>query len=344
MIQRALITILLSLIILSTHAVHAAQGKTLNSANNGPLRVAHFVLRNVSLESARAMVDLAQNAGFNAIQVVLTDGVSFKHAPWKPLKNAWTKAEFISWMKYARSRGLEVIPEIKLLTHQEKFFQDQYPELMFNKSTYDPRNEKTFKVVFTFLNEIIEAIQPTAIHIGHDEVAGHNPHSAKKWLPPGEKMLPADLFLQNVTRLHTYLKQKGVDTWMWGDMLLSPHEFPGMQSIYLHGTSPGYGKALRNQVPKDIVICDWHYTGNQTDFTSLSTLQREGFRVIGATWKNQKTIRNFSRYAKAHNAYGMMATTWFHVQRNETDLVNWIIRTSGLLFRNPDAAISMRPN
>ena len=43
------------------------------------------------------------------------------------------------------------------------------------------------------------------------------------------------------------------------------------------------------------------------------------------------------------SAYGLMATTWFHVQRNDRDLVDWIIRSSGMLFRNPDAAVPPRP-
>jgi len=126
------------------------------------------------------------------------------------------KAEFISWVTYARARSLDVIPEIMLLTHQEKFFQEHHPKLMFNKSTYDPRNEETYSAVFALLDEIIEAIHPKAIHIGHDEVAGYQPYSTKKWLRLSETMLPADLFLQDVIHIHTFLKQKKVETWMWG--------------------------------------------------------------------------------------------------------------------------------
>ncbi|MFZ0257665.1 MAG: hypothetical protein WAN46_18950, partial [Gammaproteobacteria bacterium] len=105
-----------------------------------------------------------------------------------------------------------------------------------------------------------------------------------------------------------------------------------MLAKHLHGTAPGYGKALRDKLPHDIVISDWHYFDNQKDFPSLTTMQKEGFRVIGVTWKKPKTIRNFSRYAAQHSAYGMMATTWFHVQRQEWDVVNQIISESGSAF------------
>jgi hypothetical protein len=110
-------------------------------------------------------------------------------------------------------------------------------------------------------------------------------------------MVPADLFARDVERIHGYLSQKGVETWMWADMLLDPAEFPGASSKHLHGVAAGYGKALRNRLPRDIVMCDWHYGDEQGSFPSMAVMQSEGFRVIGATWKREETTRNFSRYA-----------------------------------------------
>jgi len=307
------------------------------------LKILHFVLKDISYDKAHKIVDEAKNAGFNTIQVLLTDGLILDKAPWRPSKNAWTKDKFISWIAYIRMQGLDIIPEIKLLTHQEKFFQDRYPNLMFNKSTYEPRSELTYSIVFSLIDEILETVSPTAIHIGHDELAGFSLDTQKKWLKPNEAILPASLFLQHINRIHNYLKQKGVATWIWGDMLISPNEFPYMRDKDLHGNLSGYAKELRDQLSRDIVICDWHYADEQSNFPTLSKLQAEGFKVIGVTWKDPKTIRNFSRYARNHNAYGMMATTWFHVQRNEMELVKWIIQTSGILFQNPDATISPQP-
>lgn len=126
---------------------------------------------------------------------------------------------------------------------------------------------------------------------------------------------------------------------MWGDMLISPDEFQNMFDPDLHGTVGGYGKPLRDKLPRDIVICDWHYFDDQSDFPTLKVMQKEGFRVIGSSWKKEKTTRNFSRYAAQHGAKGMMATTWFHVQKNEWGIVDDIIKVSGEAFMRdfPDA-------
>jgi len=321
-----------------------AQAPAKSPAYIFPWRIVHFELRALSQEAARSIVDTAKDSGFNAIQVRITDGVALENAPWTPRKDAWSKKEFMAWVAYTRSRGMEIIPEVALLTHQELFLQGNQPGLMFNAVTYDPRKEETYRLALPLLDEIIDVIHPKIMHIGHDEVVGWDKPHAKKVLKPGEIYLPANLFLQDVLRLHDYLKAKGVDTWMWGDMLLSPDEFPSMLARHLHGGLPGYGKRLRDKLPKDIVICDWHYFDDQDNFQSLSVMQSEGFKVIGATWKTESAIRNFSRYARDNEGYGMMATTWFHVQKKQLEVVDWIIRSSGSLFQKSDAAIPLRPN
>jgi hypothetical protein len=120
---------------------------------------------------------------------------------------------------------------------------------------------------------------------------------------------------------------------MWGDMLVSAEEIPGVTEKRLRGTKPGYGKALRDQIPRDIVICDWHYKQDEPDYPTLSVMQQEGFRVIGATYQQENTIRNFSKYAAEHGAYGMMATTWGNVRLEKWDSVERILEFSGSTFR-----------
>ena len=303
-------------------------------------RLWHFVLRHVSLKDAKWMVDKAKKYGFNSVVVLVTDGVKLDKSPWTPLKGAWSKNEFISWVEYAKSSGMEVIPEVKLLTHQEKFFQKNHPSLMYNSFTYDPRFNQVYDVIFPFLEEIISIIKPKTIHVGHDEAAGLNKRSEstwlikRKWLGKEEKLIPSDLFLLDILKLHAYLTKKNINTGIWGDMLLSENEFPNMLKRHLHGNKPHYGKTLRHKLPKDIIIFDWHYSDKQKYFPSLKKLQEEGFRVIGSTWKKANTIRNFSNYAFKNNAYGMLAGTWWHVQRKEWDKVDDILKESGHIFLN----------
>ena len=271
---------------------------------------------------------MAGLAGFNTIILALGNKVAFRSFPGPLSKTAWSLDEFVGVVKYIRSKGMKVVPAVPLLTHQWQFLAGTHPELMFDASTYNPSNPNVYKLVFPYLDEVIATVHPSAIHIGHDEVSGK---------------LPVDLFLQDVNLVHDYLTKMHVETWMWGDMLISSVEFPTMFHENLNGNEIGYGEKLRKKIPKDIVICDWHYWDTQAGFPSIAAFHASGFHVLGASWRKAKTTQNFSRYAAAHGADGMIVTTWFDPDEPLVvytwDELNKIIQESGSAFMTdfPDA-------
>lgn len=304
------------------------------------IRATHFVLAPsdpnataVPFESALRIVDIAASAGYNTIVVQIANSVEFDSVPRLTRRGAWSKNELRQFVAHATDRALKVIPEFKFLTHQEKFLQHHYPSLMYNAVTYDPRNKGVYDLVFPLLDEVADLIDPPAIHIGHDEVVGWNEEHAKRHLAEGETMLPAELFAADVEAIYQFLESKAIDTWMWGDMLLAPNEFPSMHTESLHGGMHGYGQVLRSRLPKKIVICDWHYSDRHQEFASLNAFQRDGFRVIATTWKNGETIGNFNRYAAKRNAYGTMATTWYYVPLRRWDVVEQILTNTADAFK-----------
>ena len=238
------------------------------------VRALHIVARDVAPDDVRARIRLAADAGYNVLILALADGVQLSSFPAQLGANAWSIAALRDIVEDARARGVDVVPELKLLTHQELFFKAARPELMFNRVTSKPDNEQVRVIQRRHLEEVISVVQPRAVHIGHDEVAGFNKASRKKWLEKDEPTLPAELFEESVKWLHKELTSRGVEVWMWGDMLVAPEEFPGMFERHLHGLPPGYGKPLRDRLPKDIVICDWHYFDEQAEFPTVSVLRK----------------------------------------------------------------------
>ena len=298
-----------------------------------PLRAFHVTLRDVTPQMLRNVVDDVALAGFNTLVVQLSDAVDFGHPAIVPRRNAMTADAFMRVVEHARHSGLRVIPEVKLLSHQEKFLAPSRPDLLYNAVTYDPRREEVYELVFSYLDTLIAVMQPDAIHIGHDEIRGITEKHRKKHLRPGETVLPPALFLQDVERLHAWLTQRSLEVWMWGDMLLAPEEFPAMLERHLHGNME-YA-ALRGRLPRDIVICDWHYK-DEGDFSSLQAFADEGYRVLGATWKTPESTRAFSRFAATMKppAAGMMATSWWHLRRRDWPMMARIINDSSAAFWN----------
>lgn len=274
------------------------------------IRALHITPQNIRPDHARELVQVGFRKDFNLVIFRLTTNMEFRNSPWELTTPSWTLQDVKDFSRFVRSLGFVLVPEIKLLTHQEKFFGTLHPDLMFNSVTYDPTNENVKELIEVFLSEVIETIFPTAIHIGHDEVAGHNAHSFTKWLNEGENPLPADLFEYSVKYLHEHLQAKNIDTWLWGDMLVNPSEFPDQNPRHLHGTLPGYGSAMRFELPKEVVIVDWQYFEEGPHYRTLQVFHSEGFQVLGAVWDHEIAIDRFTTYSKSNGGLGMVLTTW----------------------------------
>jgi len=291
----------------------------------------------VSATDINAAISIARKARMNALFLLFNKHFAFKTLAGATSSDAISLPELRQITSYAKENGLEVIPMINLLTRQSHGgIMQQAPKMgiahsMYNVDTYDPADPENYRFVFSFLDEIIELIHPQKIHIGHSEVLGCYPKDRKNMGKNGYKVLPAKLFQKDVETLHNYLKEKNIETWMWGDMLLSKEEFPIMRPIGLNGNLPGYGKPLRQNLPKDIVICDWHYKDKQPEFPSAKAFADEGFRVVGATWQTTPTINNFTRYMTRNvgpNGIGMLAGIWGY-WKEKKEISNRLIEFSG---------------
>ena len=315
------------------------QGKILDYPDL-KMRVLQLSLWPTKLENYKEAIKLARLGHYNTLLLLSHRGVQLKSLEHLKTRknNKLSVSEFKEIVEFSKQNGMEVIPELKLLSHQKHFMADKFPEYMYNKATYDPRNKDMYhKVVFPAIDELIDLTGAKKFHIGHDEVVGwKEKHYKKGLLNKNEKQLPPDLFLQDILVLHDYLRNKGVQTWMWSDMLYTKKEFPSMKRAggNLNGLK-GYS-TIRKKIPTDIVMCAWHYRGNQREFPTATALANEGFHVLGATWKESMTIENYSSYIHAmpFNGDGMIATTWYGLNDKRRKEVYDIIRVSGKAFWN----------
>lgn len=329
----------------------------LPSRPDRPIIAFHFVLRFMTLDEAKSLIDKVDASRYNTVIMQLTHWwVDFNRAPWgEPLDDITplTRAEFVELVEYTKKKNIDIIPEIKLFTHQEKLFSENHPDLMFNSRVYDPRKEEVYEHVVPFMSEIISIIRPYAIHIWHDEIPKYTPNPEDGTIPshslkrPDEPTPNGELFKISVNRLQDIItKRWWIETWIWWDMLIHPDEFPNMYPVNLHADRwSWYGKALRDGLTKDITVVDWHYFGNTTKFSSGLTMKQEGFDVLGAPWKDQNLIENYAKWAAENDYSGMVATSWQHAfphrkdllwkntGKTEWEILNETIRDSGRIFR-----------
>lgn len=234
----------------------------------------------------------------------------------------------------ARSHFVEIIPMIdclghqswadhtaKLLTAHPEF--DETPNIPpDNKGIYCrswcPSNPAVDKVVFDLIDELVNAFHARAFHVGMDEVfiLGECPRC--KGTPN------AVLFAREVNHLHQHIVGKlKLQMMMWADRLED-------------GKSTGYGEweASENEtypsidmIPKDIVLCDWHYeteyNGQPAAYPSVKYLQDRGFRVWPSGWKTVDNVQMLTAASMDHptdRMVGYLATTWIGVSPLVQDL------------------------
>lgn len=161
------------------------------------------------------------------------------------------------------------------------------------------------RVVFDLLDELIDAFDADAVHVGMDEVflIGSDRCPRCKGKDVGT------LFAKAVNDLHAHLvKGKGVEMLMWGDRLLDAGTFPyGSWEASKTGSHRAIG-----QIPKDVIVCDWHY-GRRADYPSVRFFQQQGFRVLPSTWKSPEVavaLVRCSRKDATDRMLGILFTGW----------------------------------
>jgi hypothetical protein len=221
--------------------------------------------------------------------------------------------------------GVRLIPGINMLGHQSwakttfgllRAYPDfdetpgRYPnnEGIYCRS-YCPLHPKVHDVLFALIDELAGACEADAFHAGMDEVF----LLGEDECPRCRGKSKADLFAREVRTLHSHLARTNRTMWLWGDR-------------FLDGETTGIGKweAATNHtapaihsVPKDIVICDWHY---EAAHATAPYFALEGFRVVSAPWRKssvalrQLDLMRFTRMnsnsAVALRMQGMLHTTW----------------------------------
>ena len=212
---------------------------------------------------------------------------------------------------YIRSFGLEVVPEIQSFSHSQ-YITSAFPHLAEVPSTVNdrtadidqkladvpssafyprdlcPRHPEYYDYIFKIIDEVCELIRPERyVHMGHDEVyeIGSCPRCAGH---------AAEVYVEEVTRLHDYLKEKGLLMMIWSDML--------------HEGEPYMVPAARGLLPRDILMLDftWYF---EIPVDIEDRLLPEGYRVMIGNMYSSHYPRYETR-AKKPGMIGAQVSTW----------------------------------
>ncbi len=229
-----------------------------------------------------------------------------------------TKQMLKDYIRYIRSFGIDVIPEVQSLAHVQ-YLTIAFPEIaeiaegdsteavdtriedmlpsQFYRHDYCPSNPRSYEILFDVIDEIIEVFEPKEfVHMGHDEVRTIGA------CPICKKKTPAQLFAEDVCKIHEYLASKGLRMMMWADMIQPVTKYQTPDAI--------------DMIPKDIVMLDfiWYFhLGKDIE----DNLLEKGFDVMIGNLYSSHFPRYESRIRKP-GIHGGQISTW--VATNEEEL------------------------
>jgi hypothetical protein len=247
-------------------------------------------------------------------------------------KNGLSKEDVKKLVAVCRKDGIHLIPQINLLGHQSWRSSPgnllrQHPEFdetpwvkmpkeyhwpnadkLYCKS-YCPLHPRVHEVVFALIDELCDDFETDVFHAGMDEVF----YIGEDKCPRCGGRDKAELFADEVRRIHDHLQQHGRGLWIWGDRLIDG------KTTGVGEWEGSYNNTYRaiDMIPKDVVICDWHY---DSPVPTAAYFAIKGFKVVTCPWKSAKCAvqqaEDMARWRATATPpmkdrfQGMMQTVW----------------------------------
>lgn len=208
------------------------------------------------------------------------------------------------------SNLLRVYPEFDETPHVQmpQTYQWPNPEGLYCKS-YCPLHPRVHQVVFALVDEIMTAFEADAFHAGMDEVF----YIGEAKCPRCGGLDKAELFAGEVRKIRDHLARQNRELWIWGDRLLEG------KTTGIGEWEASYNNTHRavDMIPKDVVICDWHYERPEPTAVYFAM---KGFRVLSCPWRKPPVAlaqaEDVVKWRLQANPqmkgrfYGMVQTVW----------------------------------
>ena len=259
-------------------------------------------------------------------------GYAYESHPELRDPNPLSKADVAKLVAACRRNGIRLVPQVNLLGHQswaknthallrvypefdetpsiktENYTGWPNPEGLYCKS-YCPLHPEVHKVVFDIVDEVCTVFEADAFHAGMDEVF----YIGEKECPRCNGRDKAELYAGEVTLIRNHLALDGRELMIWGDRLLDG------RTTGLGEWEASYNGTWRaiDLIPKDILICDWHY--ERADLSAVYFAMKGlpvatcGYRDPEVSVQQVKDMIQFRKQTSAETAshlQGYIHTIW----------------------------------
>jgi hypothetical protein len=268
---------------------------------------------------------------------------AYESHPELRMENPIKKETVKALVAACRANRIRLVPEFQSLGHQsweEKTFPllTEYPQLDETPNKYpgnkgtDPWGTEFYcrswcplhpdlpPIIHDLYGELIDVFEADALHVGMDEVF----IIADADCPRCSGKSTAEIFAKAVNDAYDdIVRQRGKEMMMWADRLLDGQATGyGLWEASMNGTN-----AAIDMIPKDIIMCDWHYEPKyplqatpKSTFPSTRIFVDKGFRVLPTSFRNVKALDRFideSLAVPSDKVLGHLCTVWHPLAKGQ---------------------------
>ncbi|MGQ9801670.1 MAG: family 20 glycosylhydrolase [Candidatus Saccharicenans sp.] len=269
--------------------------------------------------------------GVNLLVVEIDYNYEYQSHPELRGPDPVSRAQVKRMVELCRLYKIRLVPEFQSLGHQsweKKTFSllTVYPQFDETPGKY-PGNQGIYcrswcplhpdlpPIINALYDELLEVFEADALHVGMDEVF----LIADPDCPRCRGKDPAELFALAVRTAYDHIVAKrGKEMFMWGDRLLDGQATGyGQWEASLNGTH----RAIEF-IPRDIIICDWHYEARPGGiYPSIPLFIEQGFRVLPTSFQNLKAAEDLIAYSlqfPSDRMLGHLSTIWKQPEAGKT--------------------------
>ncbi|MCX8159849.1 MAG: family 20 glycosylhydrolase [Candidatus Saccharicenans sp.] len=269
--------------------------------------------------------------GVNLLFVEVDYNFEYQSHPELRGPNPVTASQVKRMVQLCRQHRIRLVPEFQSFGHQsweEKTvslltvypqFDETPGKYPGNKGIYCrswcPLHPELPPIINALYDELLEVFEADGLHVGMDEVF----IIADPDCPRCRGKNPAELFAFAVQTAYDHIvRKRGKEMFMWGDRLLDGKATGyGEWEAAMNGTHPAI-----DLIPRDIIICDWHYEIMPDGiYPSIPLFIEKGFRVLPTSFKNEKAARDLIDYSlqfSTDRMLGHLCTIWRQPEAGKT--------------------------
>ncbi len=204
----------------------------------------------------------------------------------------YTEEELRGLIRYAESRGVELIPEIDVPGHCTSFA-EAYGDI-FGRNGIICQSEEAMQGMETVFRELCELFDSSAyIHVGGDEAA------IAKWTE-----CPATMAAYRAQGYDV----DGMDKGELAEIMYATFVARTCEAVTACGKTPvvweGFHESVNHLIPKNAVVMSW-----ENFYQTTPQLQKSGFRLINCSWSPMYVVTP-AAYWSLEEVYGWSIYTW----------------------------------